>query len=490
VVDGEWLIVLTDTAAYSGRVVDESEAPLGGVELSVEPRRGYFRENGFVRPLDPNQDSWKATSASDGRFEFPAAPAGEALEILARCAGYPPTWTRVPPGSEQDVRIGLARSEGVALTGTVIGPAGERLSGARVSTGRESATSAEDGSFTVLWRPSAVYTFESPDGTVARRTETHIFAVKEGYSPAYVELAGLDVREPFVLQLSPSLSIRGRVVDTRGEPLSGIVVWPADPTPTVGGPATSDPFSFYNNVESRLRGGEGVCRTTEDGNFELDQLFERAYHLLAYDPRTTAYAGPRRIEAGTSGVVLELDRETGLQRIAGRLVTAAGAGLEGAIVALTRPIPEDPAFQPPPGSGDLTTDAEGRFEFPALCAPGARLTFFHPQFFLFACPLERFRDLQQLEIVAPTLCELQIELAAPARASSARILDVADEPLHALQFRGSGASMFPRLYFVEGKSEVVRISDAARTLVLYRGEEEIERLPLQLDSGRRTTLRL
>lgn len=492
VLEGEWLIVLTDTAAYSGRVVDENETPLGGVELSIEPRQSYFREHGFVRPLDPNQDSWKTTSAADGRFEFPAAPAGEALVILARSAGFPPAWTRVPPGREHDVRIVLSRSEGVALTGTVIGPAGEPLSGARVSTGRESATSAEDGSFTILWRPSAVYTSESPDGTVARRNESHIFAVKEGYGPVHVELAGLDVREPILLQLGPSLSIRGRVVDTRGEPLSGIVVWPADPTPlgdTVGGPAASDRFTFYSNVENSLRGGEGVCRTTEDGSFELDQLFERAYHLLIYDPRTAAYAGPRRIDAGASGIVLELDREIGVQRIAGRVVTAAGAGLEEAIVVITRPIPEDPCFQPQLGSGDLKTDAEGHFEFPALCAQGARLTFFHPEFFLFECPLERFSDLQHLEIVAPTLCELQIELADPARASSARILDVEGEPLCALEFRGSGASMSPRLHLVEGKSEVVQVSDAARTLVLYRGEEEIERLPIRLDPDQRTILR-
>jgi RNA polymerase sigma factor (sigma-70 family) len=492
VVDGEWLIVLTDTAAYSGRVVDESGGPIGGVELSLEPRPGYFREHGYFRPLDPNQEGWKTRCDDDGRFAITAAPAGEAVVTLARGAGYPPTWTRVPPGREQDVCIVLQRSEGIALTGVVIGPTGEPLSGASVSMGRDSATSSEDGSFTVLWRPSAVYRSDATNGSAVRRTETHINAVKEGYGPVHEELAGHDAREPIVLQLRPHLSIRGRVVDTRGEALSGVVVWPMDPTPlgdTVGFPATSDPFFFAINVESLLRGGEGVCRTTEDGSFELDQLFERAYHLMAFDPRTTSSTGPHRVEAGASGIVLELDRETGLQRIAGRLVTAAGAGLEGAIVTLTRPIPEDPAFHPPLGTGELTTDAEGRFEFSAFAAPGASLTFFHSEFFLFTCPLERFGDLQQLEIVAPTLCELQIELADPARARSARILDGEGEPLFALQFRGSGASMISPLYLVEGKSEVVRISDAARTLVLYQGEEEVERLPIRLEPGQRTVLR-
>ncbi len=491
-VDGQWLLVLTDTATYSGRVVDESGAPLGGVELSVEPRRGYFREHGLFRPLDPNQEGWKARSEVDGRFALASAPAGEAVEILARAAGFPPMWSLVPQGREENVCIVLARSEGVALTGTVIGPAGEPLSGTRVSTGRESATSDEDGSFTVLWRPSAVYPSGSPDGTVVRRNETHVNAVKEGYGPVHEELAGHDVREPILLQLRAPLSIRGRIVDTRGESLPGIVVWPTDPTPfgdTAGGLVTNDPFSFAFNVENSLRGGEGVCQTTEDGTFELDQLFERAYHLLVYDPRTAAYSGPHPIDAGASGIVLVLDCENGLQRIAGRLVTADGDGLAGALVRLTRPIPEDPSFQPPFGTGELTTDAAGRFEFPALVVQDARLNLFHPEFFFFSCPLERFADLQQLVIVAPTLCELQVELADPARARHTRVLDGEDEPLFMLQFRGSEGTMLDRLSLVEGKSEVVRVSDAARTLVLYRENEEVQRLPIRLDPDQRTILR-
>jgi hypothetical protein len=326
-----------------------------------------------------------------------------------------------------------------------------------------------------------------------RRTETHVNAVHEGHAPVHVPLAGLDVREPIVLQLGPSLSIRGRVVDTRGEPVQGVIVWPADPTPlgdTVGGPATSDPSSFYYNVENSLRGGEGVCQTAADGTFELDQLFERSYHLLAYDPRTATCVGPQRIDAGSSGIVIELDRETGVVRIAGRMITADGEPLAAATVLVTRPIPEDPAFLPPLGPDGLTTDAEGRFELSAQAGHGARLTFFHPTFFVFVCRLDRFADLGHLEIVAPTLCELQIALADPARARSARVLDGEDQRLQVLQFRGSEGTMLDRLYLVEGKSEVVRVSDTARTLVLYQGEEEVERVPIRLDPGQRTTVRL
>lgn len=58
-----------------------------------------------------------------------------------------------------------------------------------------------------------------------------------------------------------------------------------------------------------------------------------------------------------------------------------------------------------------------------------------------------------------------------------------------LQFRGSEGTMLDRLSLVEGKSEVVRVSDAARTLVLYRENEEVQRLPIRLDPDQRTILR-
>jgi hypothetical protein len=54
----------------------------------------------------------------------------------------------------------------------------------------------------------------------------------------------------------------------------------------------------------------------------------------------------------------------------------------------------------------------------------------------------------------------------PARAGSARILDGEDQLQHALQFRRPAATMVDRLFLDEGKSEVVRAYDAARTLVL------------------------
>src|SRR5262249_34145124 len=112
-VDGEWLLVLSDAAAYSGVVVDESGVPLPGAEIKVQPRPTYFRERGFLRPMDPGQPSWEAKSDTVGHFELPAAPAGESIVVSAALAGYLTNWVQIPPGEERDARIVLERGDGV-----------------------------------------------------------------------------------------------------------------------------------------------------------------------------------------------------------------------------------------------------------------------------------------------------------------------------------------------------------------------------------------
>ena len=485
-VDGEWLLVLSDTAAYSGLVVDESGNPLAGVEVKVQPRPTYFRERGYLRPIDPAQPSWEAKSDAFGHFELPAAPAGDSIVVSASLAGFVTSWAQVPPGEERDAHIVLRRGDGILLTGTVVDAAGEPLSEARVATGRlNEAVSGADGSFSLFWRPSDVRTFVMQDGTEYRRSETHLHAFKEGYGPARVELTTLDVHAPIVLTLRPALAIRGRVVDTHGAPLQDVVVQPADPTPLVGNSPAAAVFDFQ--VEGYLH--RDPPRTASDGSFVLDQLCERTYQLLAFDPYSACLAGPVPVAAGASDVVLVVDRERGTERVAGRLVTAEGAPVAGAIVGIVHTFPEFPVLQVPPWTQELETDEDGRFEVPPVTVAGSTLSFFHPDFFYFTFPLERLSDLQHLELVAPALCELQIELADPALADSARILDADDRPLGAIQVRGVSASMEERLRLSGGKSEVVRMSVTAHTLVLYKGGAEVLRLPLRLDPDQRTVFR-
>jgi RNA polymerase sigma factor (sigma-70 family) len=480
--ESEWRLTLTGASAYAGVVVDEDGAPIEGAEARVELHSAYLREHGYVRLMDM-QPEWKATSDALGRFALPAAPAGEAVVLRVESTGFQPAEVSAQ-GEELSLRVVLRRGpDDVPITGIVLGPEGDPVAGAQVATMFQAATSAADGTFTVLWHSTKTHTIGLPDGSRMRRTERHLTTTKEGLRPAHVAIAELDLTAPVVLRLEPELGIAGRVVDARGEALENVRIWVSDPTPLgtfVDGSATQcAPLS----VES-FGGSEPGCRSDADGRFELRQLLAREYQVMVFDPRTASFGGPWLLAAGSGGVTLVLDAEPGV-RVAGRMVTADGEPLGEGLVLLQRVGPGGLVFN----GNEVTTDAAGAFEFPSVVLAGTKLTCFHPSFFVHSVALEGLADPAHLELVAPRLCEVQIELADPGLADHARFHDGDGHELAALAFDSSSVSLLAELALPRGRSDVVQVADTARMLVLYQAGQEVLRVPMQPDPAQRTVLR-
>ncbi|MSR61682.1 MAG: sigma-70 family RNA polymerase sigma factor [Planctomycetes bacterium] len=489
--DGEWLLVLTGTTSLAGRVEDEGGMPVPGASLAVDVSPSYFRELGIAQPFERNGGTWVAESGANGAFALPNVPGGAPVELRAWAPDFRPRRVELPGHDDPALRVVLERQpDSVPLTGFVLDPAGRPVEGARVSAGHEITRTAADGGFALSWRPHDSYVIVRPDGASVRWSPTHVAAVHEGFAAARAELAQLDIAQPIVLRLGEDLALTGRVVDPAGQPLAGVVLWLSNPTP-FGQEREGAGLGAPLALENVLRRGERGVVTSAEGSFTLDGLLPQEYRLLAYDPRTTVCGGPFPLPAGTRNAVLVLDRETGTARVAGRLVDADGNPLAGAMVHATRPISEDFSYEPPLPEGldlDRTTDAEGRFEFERLAREGTKLAFMHPQCLCLQVSLEGFADLERLEVVAPRLCELQIDLGGrPELASRARILDADGRELWGVLSHGSwisAESSFP----IQGKSEVVRVSQAAATLVLLKGGEEVARLPVALDPARLTVV--
>ena len=478
----EWQLTLTGCSAYAGEVVDEAGAPIEGARVRVELDSTYLREHGLLRLMDM-QPQREATSDALGRFALPPSPAGDGVALRVSAAGFRMTCLSAQ-GQEQALRVVLRReSEDVPHTGVVHGPDGAPVAGARVATLFDAATSAADGTFTVLWHSAAIHPIGLPDGSTMRCRETHLTATKAGLRPAYVALAELDLAAPLVLRLEPELRIRGQVVDARGEPLANAQVWVSDPTPlgTFAGGSTTQCVPL--SVES-FEGDDPGCSSAADGRFELGQLLAREYRVMAFEPRTASFGGPWLVAAGSDGVELVLDPEPGRVRVAGRLVTADGAPLAGAMLVLQRLGPGGLTF----GGGETTTDPEGRFEFPAVVLAGTQLTCFH-EIHVHSVLLEGLGDPEHLEIVLPRLGEVQVELADPALANRARFLDGDGRELAALQFDSNAVTVHVELRLSQGRSDVVQLAESARTLVLYQDGQEVLRFPVHVDPARRTTLR-
>lgn len=81
---------------------------------------------------------------------------------------------------------------------------------------------------------------------------------------------------------------------------------------------------------------------------------------------------------------------------------------------------------------------------------------------------------------------VQVELA---EADALFLLDADAEPLEISEFLGSGRHEDVRPDLGAGRSSVLAASDAATTLVLWRGEHEVRRIPVQPRAGEPTLLR-
>jgi hypothetical protein len=100
------------------------------------------------------------------------------------------------------------------------------------------------------------------------------------------------------------------------------------------------------------------------------------------------------------------------------------------------------------------------------------------------------KELEKLVIVVDRRCHLQVELADAGMADGLWVLDGEGRKLEINVYFGTGRRTTERSDIEEGKSHTMAVSDAAKTLVLLKGEVEVSRTPLVLKPGETTKVRL
>ncbi len=498
---GGWTLVVAPRADFAGNVWDDSGAPVPGAELEFRLKPAVFHAAG-IHAMGLEDEGWRTTSDAAGRFELRGVSGGPGVTLLARARGCAEAEVALPEGGDPALSITLQRNQAVELRGIVLDPRGDPVPGASVSAGREIVTTGADGRFTLLWT-GGNGKFELDESGVWREPgaeRSSVIALAPGYRPAQEALRERDLALPFVLRLGPPLTIAGRVLDPAGTPLSGIVVWPQDPTRF--GRERVDiaglDLDRDRTVEARLcksSAGPGVL-TDADGRFELGCLMEREYALRAHDPRSAARAGPWTVAAGARGVELVFAPEPSA-RVAGRIVSARGEPRAGLRITPRRTHDWSEGAEAPALSGaDLhaETDADGRFAFESLAIGETSLDVAAPPFSNHQVDLAEHPDLGNLEIVVPVLCEAQVELVGdPAAADRARMLDERGSELELNEVYGGENSfawtMETEVELVDGRSRLLFVPETARTLVLYRAGQEVLRVSIQLEPGRRVVLR-
>ena len=501
-VDDEDLLVAAPVRRYGGVVVDGAGAPIEDARVEVRLRYSLYRELGLQRSLGTADGVWAQRTDAAGRFAFEDTVGGDFAVLFAAHDAFSETTMELPAHDAFDLVATLGRP-GTAreIRGVVLAPSGAPVEGASVSLGRDIVETGADGAFALLWTPGRERDpgFEPREGGAlgSAAARGYLTALHESFRPARVELSPALARDLVVLQLGAEpLSIAGRVRDPNGEPLEGILVWVQDPTSfgRVDYGQGEESALIEMTAEEAMRGGfntRGVY-TGEDGRFRIERLFDRRYRVQAIDPRTASVGRGWDVHAGDEAVELELARDPSATRVAGRVVSGRGEPLAEIELRANRDGFFDDYHAMPPKEGEpLVTDSDGRFAFEALAVEGTRLRLDGAGLLFYYVSLaDRTEPLDDLVLVAPRTCELQVVLETdPGLADRLEVVDDEGEAVRILESFGSFLTDGTSGDIVNGKSGVLLVEEHGSTLVLYREDEEVLRRELRLDPGERTELR-
>ena len=482
----ELVLVVARSVTLAGRVLDEEGRGIESARVGVPlPFRMRAR---FDAILDGASTVERETHTdADGRFELGEAPLIDDVELVSEHSAFLADRRALPGYDELALEIVLhrAQAEPERLVGRVVDPDGEPVAGAWVGLGDACERSGTQGEFALDIAPAAA----------REGTSDTLRALKSGYLPAELTRArGEPWPAPLVLELGPPpLTIRGRVVDARGEPVSGAEVWTDEETHFGYVPLGDGETSVRAGatVEGLLRDDPWVRRVRANaaGRFELRGLQERDYRLHALDLAHLALA-TTRAPAGTLDVELRLPDEERHARIGGRVTNLAGEPLAGIRVVLERL-----ALSPGPAdqleSLATETDAEGRFRFQdvsrsvhAVRATGAELGLGG-----FVRRLAADDDLEHLELAVPLRVHVRIEAAPDADFDHVALLDAQGEKLTLSVDHGEHSYAMQDMDLDHGRSEAFSVSELATTLVLYAKGAELRRVPVTLARDGLNTLR-
>jgi hypothetical protein len=283
--------------------------------------------------------------------------------------------------------------------------------------------------------------------------------------------------------------IRGRVIDTSGNPVAGAVVTLIDP-PTVAEVSRFAGLAMLDSEAGSLGTVGGFPTNADDrGRFEIACVLPRGVTLRAHEPRTLASV---KVGGALPGAEVEL-RIGGrpLVEVKGRVVDPRGLPIGGVCIYLVR----DPDSTHTIESAVQGSDAEGRFAWGAVDGEDLKIAV---QVQSYAEPkLYPFIGSQSGEqtLVAARAARVRVQVATASLAADAfRILD----PSGAVLWLGEGdgsRDAFRRDAAdeldldAEAMTELFWVSEDASTLVLLREGIEVARMPIRVLPGEITVLR-
>jgi protocatechuate 3,4-dioxygenase beta subunit len=516
----EPLVIAAPAIELRGLVVDVEGRPLENARVMLEMPPDFAASFGTI--LEATQPlSWTATCDALGAFVFERVPAIANMRLWAVLEGYQANSIEAPQLDARDLQLVLERPtlplEGV-VRGRVIDFGGRPLQAARVALGLASTSTNAQGEFT----------FDLARAVTSER----ILAVIEGMQPASLERPGTPAEGvtgwPDFVELrlgAAALSIAGQVVDAAGEPVRNAKVWIGDPTPfgaigampamleSLMAGASVPPQAFemkppqedgdhFRDWTMPARASSALWNwvaTDSEGHFEIGGLADRSYRLKIMLEQPLCIEDSRAIAAGTRDARVRLDQIELIPLLQGRVVSDRGAPVPGVRVQTSLTV-QDIKGRVFGGTNQViliqngpatTTDSEGRFELKQLPRKGAKLNLSAESIVPEEVVLTPTADFEDFQVVVHQRCHLQVELLPPQdRADEFRVVDAQGRSLDLLVITGNSVNAYTAMELNDGRSEVVSTSSQARTLLLFKQDQEVGRVPLDLLPGEVNRVRL
>ncbi len=516
---GEHVVVAAPHLEHAGRVVDPSGKPLAGARLEIRAPKSLRLS--FPQILDASAEhAWIEESAADGSFRFADAPRLEGATLEVSLTGFRRTLEAAPLANSPALELVLPPIDAQPgmVYGEVLGPAGAPVAGARITLGHRSLTLSDAHGQFHLELPK--------DGA-----RDPWIALAPGFQPAIesasaaVQSGQADPGELVVLRLGPPpLAIRGRVLDSDGNPQSGWRVFLADPTffgaldevpahvegllagsagrreiekQMAGAPEGADPSELLRNLSTVFW---TFAVTDSGGNFTLEGLLDRNYRLAVLDPRSLLRFESDPIAAGTLDARVRVPAAGFVEDVRGRVLSTAGRPVPGVTVTpgvdvLRVQIDAHSVSSfgfPAPA---VVTDAEGRFHFARLPRLEATLELKGDDI----VPAEWGNDggigkalgdgRHEVEIRVELSFHVQLEFE-PGSADELQVFDAAGKRLAVHLFEGTNSISTDSLQLEGGHSKIFVVGENAATLLLRKAGEDVRRVPLALVPGQLNRLQL
>lgn len=482
----EHMIVAARAADLRGIVVNEYGRPLASASVSAVYDDSLMVE--FPHALDSTvRVHPRVVTDADGRFELRRVPVPAACELHVHKRGHQAADVALTEPYTDELLIELrsltTEEAEPEAEGVVLLPSGEPAVGATVRYGFNETTADEDGRFRLPLDPRPA-------------ADLQLAAGRQGYGTALVErygelqvLAAPYAPAPVTLVLRDGASsIAGRVLNQDGEGVAGWLVKLQDGT------------SLTRNqtppvLAEAILGGSGTVETAADGSFELGDLLERDYDLLAYDPQTLVALRLGPIAAGTRDVLFEIPEGVTYPRVGGRVVSRHGTPVERASVSVGLVLHRLEHGQSWISGGIVETDADGRFELLNVARSNVHLNVGGETIVPVQYDFDPVGDVEDLVIEVALRCHFRVDVTGEDLSDlGIQVVDAVGKSIQINTFTPTGSASSSYKHLVDGKMEVAAVSEDGLTVILLQGSwpnrRELTRRELVLVPGEVCVVRI